>query len=170
MKTVLAASLLPDIPLFLLTVWYFAVYGFNFGPRYDEFYYESPLWIVSHNLFHGPLVIMGLAALGLVLYKTASRGRAGHRLGVFLLSLAFGTGLHSFLDILTHHNDGPLLLFPLEWSLRFSSPISYWDPEHYAGFILPIETLATLLFGIYWLRRLRNRRRRVGHPGKGLQH
>jgi hypothetical protein len=159
------ASLLPDIPLFILTMWYFAVYGVNFGPAYDSFYYEEPLWVISHNIFHGPLVIAALALVGWLLWRWAPAANAGgarrglQRAGAVLLSGAFGTGLHSFLDIFTHHDDGPLLLFPFDWSLRFSSPVSYWDPEHYGLWVLPVETLATIAMTVYLIRRRRRRRR-----------
>lgn len=49
----------------------------------------------------------------------------------FLFWFALGCALHSFVDILTHHSDGPLVFFPLNWSYRFASPVSYWDPAYY---------------------------------------
>ena len=39
--------------------------------------------------------------------------------------------LHTLIDIPIHYDDGPLLLFPLNWDLRFMSPVSYWDPNRY---------------------------------------
>ena len=39
--------------------------------------------------------------------------------------------LHSFVDIVTHHDDGPVLFWPLNWHFRFPSPISYWDNAHF---------------------------------------
>jgi hypothetical protein len=38
---------------------------------------------------------------------------------------------NSGIDILTHVNDGPLLFFPFDWTVRFHSPVSYWDSAHY---------------------------------------
>jgi membrane-bound metal-dependent hydrolase YbcI (DUF457 family) len=34
--------------------------------------------------------------------------------GFAWLWVGIGCGLHALTDILTHHNDGPLLLFPLD--------------------------------------------------------
>ena len=160
---VLYASILPDVPLFILTMWYFAVYGVGFGPAYDSFYYEDPLWIVSHNVFHGPLVIAAVALVGWALRRRARAGDGsrGVRAGAMLMSFAVGAGLHSFLDIFTHNDDGPLLFFPFDWTTRFSSPVSYWDPEHYGLWVFPVETVATIVLTIYLIRRRRSRGSRV---------
>ncbi len=39
--------------------------------------------------------------------------------------------LHSMIDVATHFDDGPVLFWPLDWSTRFASPVSYWDDDHY---------------------------------------
>ena len=39
--------------------------------------------------------------------------------------------LHTLVDIPVHHDDGPLIFWPFNWTYRFASPISYWDPAHY---------------------------------------
>ena len=161
LRTVFWASLMPDVPLIILTFWYFGAYGLNFGPRYDELFYTEPLWIVAHNLFHAPLVILGIALLGFVFLKRGGRRPTGSRApAAHLLSFAFGAGLHSLADIPTHHADGPLLLFPFDWSYRFVSPISYWDPEHFGLVVLPLETLAMVVMIIYWRRKRKGSRDR----------
>jgi membrane-bound metal-dependent hydrolase YbcI (DUF457 family) len=73
--------------------------------------------------------------------------------------------LHSLIDIPTHENDGPLLLFPFEWSIRFASPISYWDPNAYGReFALFELTLDIILLGylfmpgfMQWMQRRRRK-------------
>lgn len=70
--------------------------------------------------------------------------------------------MHTMLDIPTHHNDGPLILFPLEWSVRFYSPVSYWDPRYFGREFALFELLLNLtllgyLFGPGLWRRLRRR-------------
>lgn len=66
-----------------------------------------------------------------------------------MLWFALGAGLHSAIDILTHAGDGPLLLFPLNWTYRFSSPVSYWDPEYYGRIFAPIEHVLDVVLLIY---------------------
>ena len=132
-------SFLPDVPLILLTAWYAIRLRIEgdpavrlFGPEYDALYFGDPLWISSHNLMHAPLLI----AAGLLLGR-----RLGARSGFWrsLYWFAVGCGIHSFVDILTHYHDGPLLLFPFDFSLRFDSPVSYWDPRHYGWIAMPVE-------------------------------
>ena len=75
-----------------------------------------------------------------------------------LLWFALGCGLHSCVDILTHYDDGPLLFFPFNWRYRFASPISYWDPRHYANIIAPLEHLMDLFFIGYLVAQWRRKR------------
>lgn len=119
---------------------------------YDRLFYTSPLWVVSHNVLHAPLVLA--AGIGAT-WLGPKRLSPLHRwLRWFLLSCA----LHTLIDTLTHHNDGPLLLFPFNWTVRFSSPVSYWDPEHYGGIFSVFElALDAVLLGYLALPRLRRR-------------
>jgi hypothetical protein len=59
--------------------------------------------------------------------------------------------LHSIVDIVTHVNDGLLLLFPLNWTLRFQSSISYWDARHYGSQFQQFEIALDGLLMIYLL-------------------
>ncbi len=155
----LLGSFLPDIPLFILSLIYFVEQGvFSgdfvatpeiFGATYDALYFNDFFWIVGHSLFHSPIMIAVYAAIGY--WFGLRKGQTWARL---LFWFAVGAGLHSFLDIFTHHDDGPLLLFPLNWTWRFSSPVSYWDIDHYATIFAPIEHLIDLVL-IGWLVRRR---------------
>jgi membrane-bound metal-dependent hydrolase YbcI (DUF457 family) len=90
-------------------------------------------------------VLAVIFAAGLFLHR---RGSAwGHWLVWFALAAAFHTGV----DILTHHHDGPLLLFPFDFSTRFASPISYWDPDHYGRIFTRFEIALDLLLAGYFL-------------------
>jgi membrane-bound metal-dependent hydrolase YbcI (DUF457 family) len=160
-KALLVGSFLPDIPLFLLTIGYF-VYrqtnaaisdDFIFGPNYDQLYFENPWWILGHNLFHAPLLILLYGVIGWFAWR---RGRPW---GLVLLWFAIGCGLHSIIDIFTHVDDGPVLFFPLNWSYRFPAPVSYWDPEHGGRIFGPLEHLLVLILLNYFLLNwIRNRR------------
>jgi hypothetical protein len=164
-RSALLGSLAPDASLYVLT---FGYWGYRalfdpiqpgegpFGPRYDALFFGDPFWIISHNLFHAPLVIIFLAVLG---YQAMRRQRSW---GGPLFWFALACGLHSFIDILTHHNDGPLLLFPFNWSYRWVSPVSYWDPAHYGTIFAPLELLFNLaiigyLLVAWWQRRSQHR-------------
>jgi membrane-bound metal-dependent hydrolase YbcI (DUF457 family) len=169
-RSFLLGSVLPDVPLLLLTAGYFLyryfypIDEFIFGPTYDALYFENPVWLAGHNLFHAPLMLLMLVLLGG--WLRGNRPVWGAR----LLWFAAGCGVHSVVDILTHHDDGPLLFFPLDWSIRFISPVSYWDPAHYGNVVAPLElglNVAVLLWvGVAWVRR-RRRQRSPLPPGEG---
>ncbi len=153
--SLLLGSFLPDVPLMLLTAW-FAVQlrlagegGKLFGPAYDALYFGDPVWIASHNFLHAPLLV-GAGLVGgrwLWLHGRPEFGR-------WLFWFALGCGIHSGLDIATHHNDGPLLLFPLDRTRRFQSPFSYWHPGFHAREVSRVEHLldAVAVVAMLWPR------------------
>jgi membrane-bound metal-dependent hydrolase YbcI (DUF457 family) len=140
---VFLGSFMPDVPLGILSIaatFYFRVILGNQSPDLMEavlhpLYFTNPFWISAHHLLHAPL------ALGLylvVLWRWRARpGKVQHWLFWFVVSCA----LHASVDILTHFNDGPLLFWPLNWSYRFPSPISYWDPAHFGRQFMVFELI-----------------------------
>ena len=130
----LVGSVAPDVPLYLLSggayVYVRHVRGWQssdaFHYVFDELFFHDPWWIALHNTLHSPLVL--LVALACLWHAKGGRQAFLASWWVwFLLSCL----LHSLIDIVTHYDDGPLLLFPLDWTTRFSSPVSYWDPRHF---------------------------------------
>ena len=160
-RALLIGSFMPDVPLLLLTIGYIINRQSNpaiadnamFGATYDQLYFTNHWWILGHNLFHAPLLIMLYGTIGWVARK---RGRAW---GMVLFWFAIGCGFHTTLDIFTHVNDGPVLFFPLNWTYRFTAPVSYWDPEHGGRVFAPLEHLLVLIMLIYfslkWWRKRR---------------
>lgn len=128
-------SVVPDFPLLLLTLGfliynrYFAVEPVSgmMNSAFDDLYFNNPWWIAGHNFLHSPTAL-ALYAMFLWRFRNLPN-TAGHR----WLWFVFGAMVHSVIDVLTHHNDGPLLLWPFDWHLRFLSPISYWDTAYYAS-------------------------------------
>lgn len=158
----LIGSVLPDIPFTLLTLIYSAVYPL-YGMIPDnvsvmeylhfELFFTDPIWIISHNFFHSLIIGGGLVLLGYLKRDT--------RFGFALMWLSIGTLFHTLIDIVTHHSDGPLFLFPLNWTYRFASPISYWESNYFGNQIRIFEYLldsVLLLYLIYnwWQKRRLN--------------
>lgn len=162
----LVGSVLPDIPFTLLTVlgeiyflWFAALPGVGEAAsamqimeylHFDRFF-TDPLWIVSHNTFHS-LVINGLLmGIGWWFWR-----RRGSQWSHVLFWLATGMMIHTIIDVFTHSSDGPLIVFPLNWSYRFPSPVSYWEAENYGRLFILLEYLmdAAILtyFGVFWWR------------------
>ena len=160
-RAFLFGAVLPDLPLIALTLWFFVYHRLIapqdytnsqlFGEVYDAYFFRNPVWIIGHNFFHAPLILAVLIGVG---YWGAQRGA---RWGSPLLWLATACLLHSVIDIFTHRNDGPLLLFPFDWQTRYMGPVSYWDPRYGARVFAPVEHLLNVAIIGYlvwsWLKR-----------------
>jgi hypothetical protein len=163
----LLGSVLPDLPLFFLVIGsqiYFRYLAGANSPHlteqtFDYLYFNNPWWIASHNVLHSPTLL--LIVLGALWGARDLVGTRRHWCFWFVL----GCLLHTALDIPTHVDDGPVVFFPFDWSYRFHSPISYWDPRHYGRQFTVFEAgLDLLLLGYLWLRplwRWAKRRRRA---------
>lgn len=158
----LLGAVLPDIPFTLLTMGYGLYYKWlghtptGESPMvYMHFtlFFEDPIWIISHNFLHSLIINGLLLAVG---YWAL---RLGHRWGRPVFWLAFSIQAHTLIDIVTHHSDGPLLFFPLNWSYRFPAPISYWEAEYYGPVVILVETAINIsisgYFLVRWLRQWR---------------
>lgn len=131
----LLGAVVPDVPLGVIAIGYFAYYRFFTGVNvsgimdsaFGVLYFNDPVWIAGHNALHSPTALMLYA---LVLWRFRGQpGTPGHWGWSFVL----GAMVHSVVDILTHYDDGPVVFFPFDWHTRFYSPVSYWDPAHYGN-------------------------------------
>lgn len=147
-------SVIPDIPLGLLTIGYYAYTRYvlvlpvaRMVPgTFKDLYFNSSLWVASHNFLHSPTALIIYAILlWRFLDKPNTRGH-------WWLSFVFGCMVHSVIDVLTHFDDGPVLFFPFEWHTRFYSPVSYWDRAHYASQFFWVELgINLVLFGYLFI-------------------
>ncbi len=159
----LLGAVLPDVPLWLLSVGgglYFR-YGRGWSTEavarhmFGTLYFEDPRWIAAHNLLHSPTL---LTLMLFVLWRFRQRIDSPLRSLYWFLTACM---LHTSVDILTHVDDGPLLFFPFEWTIRFHSPISYWDPAHHGRAFMFVELALDLALLLYLVvpplqRRLRH--------------
>lgn len=147
LNAVLLGSVAPDLPLYLLSFGGAAYYGgFKQMPArevaekiWGDLFFRDPWWIGLHNALHSPLVLVSvLIALWLTL--GATQFLASWWAWFFLSCLA-----HTLVDLPVHHNDGPLNLWPIDWTgwSRYRSPVSYWHPGYYGVPCMIFE--ATLL-------------------------
>ncbi len=163
MAAILVGSVAPDIPLVLLTFWFWLVpmrgaprtHDELFGSMYDEYFFSEPVWIASHSVLHAPFVLILLGLMGWLAIRRDVPA------GAFLLWFAASALVHTGIDTLTHIHDGPLLLFPFDWSYRFRAPVSYWDPRYGGAVFSRIEwALNAVLIG-YFVWGFFRRRRKV---------
>lgn len=155
-------SFMPDVPLTIMSIGYTVLYEW-FGHQsaqeaafyaFDVLFFEDRLWMASHNLFHAPLMILFYMAIG---YGFGFR--QNRRWGQWIFWFSLGNLLHTALDIPTHHNDGPLLLFPFNWDVRFFSPVSYWDDAYFAREFTLFEHSIVLMLVVYWIGQWRQQRK-----------
>ncbi|MCH8016974.1 MAG: metal-dependent hydrolase [Acidobacteria bacterium] len=157
-SAVLIGSIAPDIPFYLLTLGSFLYYQNVVGWPSNEtaryifrtLYFEDPVWIAACSLLHSPVSLaVGLGVARLL--RTRWRDFSNWMHWCLMACL-----LHSLVDIVTHHNDGPVLFWPLNWHYRFPSPISYWDNAHFGRqvgifeWILDLSLVGYLIF--HWRR------------------
>lgn len=132
-QTALWGSVAPDLPLYGLTlggmIYYHLILGWDLDQAmqymFRELFFKNPVWITLHNGLHSPTL------LGILGWLSWHHRHHLARQGSWILTFLASCGLHTLIDIPVHAEDGPLLLFPFEWTIRFRSPISYWDPRYW---------------------------------------
>lgn len=118
----LFGSVIPDVPLMLLTVWYLVhrVRSDNppseespfYGPEYDNYFFDNYYWILLTSLFHAPFLLLVYFLCGAV-FKWLEWA-----VGVPLMWFTASCTLNSVLDVFTHVQDGILIFFPFDWNYR----------------------------------------------------
>jgi hypothetical protein len=146
-------SVVPDVPLGLISLAYLVYFRFFttqdisgfMDKAFGEMYFSNPMWIAGHNLLHSPTALgVYIVFLWRFLKKPGSAGS-------WWLSFVMGCMVHTGIDILTHHDDGPLLFWPFNWQTRFYSPVSYWDRAHFGSQFVYVEIGINLLLLCYLL-------------------
>lgn len=150
----LTGSVAPDIPLWILSlsglIYYHFILGWSIPTTvqlmFDNLYFHNPFWLAFHNLFHAPILLL----MGIVLvWKKHHNNDALYR---WLFWFFLACLLHSCVDIFTHADDGPLLFFPFNWTIRFNSPISYWDPKYHGRAFSRFEIILDGVLVLYLLK------------------
>lgn len=135
----LAGAIIPDLSLYLLAGTHLMVLGTDPNIVFGEMYF-SDAWQSIFRVDNSFIVWGGLLAVGLILRSA------------WVIALAGAALLHIGLDFPLHHDDGRAHFWPVtNWI--FESPVSYWDRDHYAGVVAPVEiTVSLLLCAVLWRR------------------
>ena len=137
-------AVLPDLPLFI----FFIVESLIRKTPEAELWgtrYFTEAWQNFFDIFNSVPLILILLGIGYYLLNS-------DRITIFAGSLL----IHCVFDFLTHHDDGHHHFYPLS-DFIFESPISYWDRDHHAGIVAPIEQIVILAAAIYLFPRLKTR-------------
>lgn len=135
-----AGAILPDIPAIVFHIYYRLI------RRWPEEALQSsaPAWKTATMVLHAFPV-----ALLLLTVAAWRRSTLGVALGATLLA-------HAALDLPVHHGDALRQFWPIS-DYRFISPLSYWDSNHYAGFIRIVELALLMGSSLMVWRRHRSR-------------
>lgn len=148
-------SVAPDLALWGLSlggiIYYHFMLGWSteqaFTLMFNHLYFYHPVWIVSHNLLHAPILLL----LGLGYAWQSSHQEARSKISLWFFWFFLACLMHSIVDILTHVDDGPLIFFPFEWTTRFRSIVSYYDDRYYGREFSLFERSLNLFFLVYLL-------------------
>lgn len=127
---IIAGALAPDAVMYLLII-VSLILGYAPQVLFDTLYF-SALW----QVLIAPLNSIPLLAAFLALAHWR-RWRGGKL-------FALGALLHIAFDLPLHREDAHHHFWPFS-DYQFLSPVSYWDPNHYAGVVMPIELLLLLV-------------------------
>lgn len=132
-------ALIPDLSLYLMAGTHLLILGTPPEVVFGELYF-SESWQTVFKIDNS-LVLWGIA-LGLAFMLR-------NAVGIALCGAAL---LHLGLDFPLHHDDGRAHFWPIsDWV--FASPVSYWDMNHHAGWVVPVEVLAAMTCCVLLWRR-----------------
>ncbi|MDE2719268.1 hypothetical protein [Candidatus Palauibacter polyketidifaciens] len=157
----------PDVPMLVFYAWERLVRGVSEGRIWSERYFD-PGWQVVFDI-PSSIPLLGIA-ICILLALIGRRSTAGHipsagvaaaprpaRLTAWALFIA-SMIIHALGDLPLHREDAHRHFFPFsDW--RFTSPVSYWDPEHYGGYAAVGEVILVLAVSIFLFRAYRGRGR-----------
>ena len=136
--------MLPDLPLFIFFIIESVIRKTPQRELWGSVYFTEA-WQNFFDIFNSIPLILILLGIGYYLLNS-------EKITVFAWSLL----IHCAFDFLTHHDDGHHHFFPLS-DFVFESPISYWDRDHHAAIVAPIERVVILTASIYLFPRLKTR-------------
>lgn len=143
---ILIGALIPDAALFVFYGWA-RQQGLPEPTIWGEAYYSQPwqtIFAVGNSI---PLGLLGVA-LGYGLRRSW--------FGPWLGFLGASMVLHHLADLPLHHDDAHQHFWPLS-AVRFISPVSYWNVEHFGRLGATIELVLVLVSSAYLLPRLSSR-------------
>ena len=142
-SAVYLGSVAPDLPLLAMSVGGYVYFHYylawesrdTFRHLFDVLFFNDPFWIASHHFLQAPFI---LVAAIVTFWRVIGKREV---LESWWFWFFFACMIHAVVDILTHNDDGPLVFFPLDWTYRFASPVSYWDRDHYAEAFTAFENV-----------------------------
>lgn len=163
----LLGAFVPDAAIYGLWIWS----KFNGVPErkvWNELYWQQPwqTYTASGNSVFLYLIILmlgltvfrpsqslaaGLASSGTVSSDRSARIAALSPVAIFALAAL----THLAGDFPVHVEDAHAHFWPFsDW--RFTSPVSYWNPDHYGGYFSAFEAILGIVLAVILFRRFRS--------------
>lgn len=143
----LAGGLLPDVPIFLMTLYATRIAGVPRGEVFGTLYF-SDSWQRVFSIDHGILIWLAVCLVAL-----------WFRAGLVLTFAAAGLA-HALLDFGTHSSDARPQFWPLtDWI--FASPVSYWERENFSDIVNVVEVVGIVALTLWLLVRFPRWRERA---------
>ena len=140
---VLAGSLIPDMFIYVAAIWLTVFAGVTHEELWDDIYFQDPMQTWG-AIFNSLPLYATLAAIGVVFRQTT--------LGKLTLLFGLAAIIHILTDLPVHADDAHRHFWPVsDW--RFYSPVSYWDKNYHAPWVMIVETALVLgSITILWRR------------------
>jgi len=133
----LLGGLLPDLSLYVMAGVSIFILGITPNVVFSELYF-SDSWQLVFSIDNS-FLIWAVALAAAWYFKSP-----------FFIALTSAALLHLACDFPLHNDDARLHFWPLtDW--RFESPLSYWDSQHHAGIVAPLEGAAVAAALLYLL-------------------
>ena len=133
-------TILPDSSLYLMAAVSLVLLKIPPENVFGELHF-SDAWQMVFAIDNSFLIWLGLFALAI------------WRRSQWAIPLVGAARLRLALDFPLHHDDGHAHFWPAAWWV-FESPLSYWDIDHGARWVAPIEGfLALIALVMLWLRK-----------------
>jgi hypothetical protein len=133
-------GILPDLLLYSVTI-FIIIMGYDLMYFFDVSYFQSPFKEIS-ALTHSLILYPILYLLAKFVFKKDD-------LSILFLSCI----IHIVADFFLHAKDAYMHFWPItNW--KFSSPISYWDPNYYGNYFILVEVIITLIATYFVTKRL----------------
>lgn len=150
-RLLIVGACVPDLPIILC--WpAIGIYTVMTGGAFDlarfrmitdGLYFSDSILSGLHNLLHSPVSLGFLFLVAGILFPASAIYRRA------VMIVLAGALTHSLVDIVSHVEDGPLVLWPLENTIRIRGPVSHWDPAYGGIWVSGIEIVGAVVFGLW---------------------
>lgn len=148
--SIVLGALIPDLAMFVFYGWAKLIAGMTDTQIWDVAYYEA-FWQNTFDFWNSiPLALVGIG-LGVGLARQTKWQSLGTAISICCASIL----LHCLEDLPVHREDAHRHFWPLS-NVRFKSPISYWDRDHYGNIFVLFEVGLVLVLSVYVFRLMRS--------------